>query len=44
VGVIEDHLIPLIDEGSGNNAYLLDLGDGRALVVDAGRDLRTKFA
>ncbi len=31
---------PLVDEGLGNSAYLLDLGTGRALVVDAGRDLR----
>ena len=35
-----DHLIPLIDEGLGNSAYLADLGDGRALAVDASRDLR----
>ncbi|GAA2700838.1 MBL fold metallo-hydrolase [Nonomuraea recticatena] len=40
VGFAEDHLIPLVDEGLGNTAYLLDLGDGRALAVDAGRDLR----
>jgi len=33
-------LIPLVDEGLGNSAYLLDLGDGRALAVDAPRDLR----
>jgi hydroxyacylglutathione hydrolase len=36
-----DHLIPLVDEGLGNSAYLVDLGDGRALAVDASRDLRT---
>ncbi|WP_017593890.1 MBL fold metallo-hydrolase [Nocardiopsis potens] len=36
----DDHLIPLVDEGLGNSAYLLDLGDGRALAVDAARDLR----
>jgi glyoxylase-like metal-dependent hydrolase (beta-lactamase superfamily II)/rhodanese-related sulfurtransferase len=35
-----DYLIPLIDEGLGNSAYLLDLGDGRALAVDPPRDLR----
>ncbi|HEU5417584.1 MAG TPA: rhodanese-like domain-containing protein [Streptosporangiaceae bacterium] len=35
-----DHLIPLVDEGLGNSAYLADLGDGRALAVDATRDLR----
>lgn len=28
------------DPGLGNNAYLVDLGDGRALAVDACRDLR----
>jgi hydroxyacylglutathione hydrolase len=31
---------PLVDEGLGNSAYLLDLDDGRALAVDASRDLR----
>ncbi|MCY0939597.1 MBL fold metallo-hydrolase [Streptomyces sp. H34-S4] len=34
------HLMPLVDEGLGNSAYLVDLGDGRALAVDAARDLR----
>lgn len=33
-------LVPLADEGLGNSAYLVDLGDGRALVVDVSRDLR----
>lgn len=33
-------LIPLVDEGLGNSSYLVDLGDGRALAVDASRDLR----
>jgi hydroxyacylglutathione hydrolase len=33
-------VIPLVDEGLGNSAYLLDLDDGRALVVDVSRDLR----
>ncbi|HEU5392434.1 MAG TPA: MBL fold metallo-hydrolase [Streptosporangiaceae bacterium] len=37
---VPDHLIPLVDEGLGNSAYLADLGDGRALAVDASRDLR----
>lgn len=37
-------LIPLLDEGLGNSAYLVDLGDGRALVVDASRDLRAVHA
>ncbi len=31
---------PLVDDGLGNSAYLVDLGDGRGLVVDASRDLR----
>jgi hydroxyacylglutathione hydrolase len=44
VGFADDHLIPLVDEGLGNSAYLLDLGDGRALAVDASRDLRTLHA
>ncbi|MCF3132292.1 MBL fold metallo-hydrolase [Streptomyces olivochromogenes] len=40
MGFADDHLIPLVDQGLGNSAYLVDLGDGRALAVDAGRDLR----
>jgi glyoxylase-like metal-dependent hydrolase (beta-lactamase superfamily II) len=32
------HVVP--DPGLGNAAYLLDLGDGRALAVDVSRDLR----
>ncbi|MBB4987309.1 MULTISPECIES: MBL fold metallo-hydrolase [Streptomyces] len=40
MGFADDHLIPLVDRGLGNSAYLVDLGDGRALAVDAGRDLR----
>jgi glyoxylase-like metal-dependent hydrolase (beta-lactamase superfamily II) len=35
-----DRLIPLVDEGLGNSAYLLDLGDGQALAVDPSLDLR----
>lgn len=35
-----DLLIPVVDEGLGNSAYLVDLGDGRALAVDASLDLR----
>jgi hydroxyacylglutathione hydrolase len=38
--MIDDHLVALVDEGLGNSAYLLDLGDGRALAVDPPRDLR----
>ena len=37
-------LVPLIDEGLGNSAYLVDLGDRRALVVDVSRDLRGVYA
>ena len=33
-------IVPVVDEGLGNSAYLADLGDGRALAVDASRDLR----
>jgi glyoxylase-like metal-dependent hydrolase (beta-lactamase superfamily II)/rhodanese-related sulfurtransferase len=40
VSYARDHLFPLVDEGLGNSAYLADLGDGRALAVDASRDLR----
>jgi len=40
VGVEPDQVIPLVDEGLGNSAYLLDLGDGRTVAVDAPRDLR----
>ncbi|MFD5324980.1 rhodanese-like domain-containing protein [Streptomyces sp. NPDC127092] len=40
MGFADDHLIPLVDDGLGNSAYLVDLGDGRALAVDACRDLR----
>lgn len=38
MGTIE--VVPLVDEGLGNSAYLVDLGDGRALVVDVSLDLR----
>ena len=33
-------VVPLVDEGLGNSTYLVDLGDGRAMAVDASRDLR----
>lgn len=33
-------IVPVVDEGLGNSAYLVALGDGRALAVDAPRDLR----
>ncbi len=44
MGFAEEHLIPLVDDGLGNSAYLVDLGDGRALAVDAARDLRALHA
>lgn len=34
-------VVPLVDEGLGNSTYLVDVGDGRALAVDASRDLRS---
>lgn len=34
-------IVPIVDEGLGNSAYLVDLGDGRALAVDVSRDLRS---
>ena len=37
-------VLPLVDEGLGNSAYLVDLGDGRALVVDVSLDLRATEA
>jgi hydroxyacylglutathione hydrolase len=49
-------VIPVVDEGLGNSSYLVELGDHRALAVDAsldlrglcaeaeGRDLRVRFA
>jgi rhodanese-related sulfurtransferase/glyoxylase-like metal-dependent hydrolase (beta-lactamase superfamily II) len=40
VSYADDYLIPLVDEGLGNSAYLADLSNGRALAVDASRDLR----
>lgn len=33
-------IVPLVDSGLGNSAYLVELGDGRALAVDPSRDLR----
>ena len=31
-------IVALVDEGLGNSSYVVDLGDGSALVVDPGRD------
>jgi hydroxyacylglutathione hydrolase len=44
VDTVTDGLSLLVDEGLGNTCYLLDAGDGRALVVDPPRDLRTVHA
>jgi hydroxyacylglutathione hydrolase len=38
--MIGSPVVGLVDEGLGNSTYLVGLGDGRALVVDASRDLR----
>jgi rhodanese-related sulfurtransferase/glyoxylase-like metal-dependent hydrolase (beta-lactamase superfamily II) len=37
---LQDGLIPVVDDGLGNSAYVLELGDGRALAVDPSLDLR----
>jgi glyoxylase-like metal-dependent hydrolase (beta-lactamase superfamily II) len=37
-------ITPLVDDGLGNSAYLVDLGEGRGLVVDASLDLRSVHA
>ncbi|MFP5219607.1 MAG: MBL fold metallo-hydrolase, partial [Actinomycetes bacterium] len=33
-------VVPVVDDGLGNASWLVNLGDGRALAVDASRDLR----
>jgi glyoxylase-like metal-dependent hydrolase (beta-lactamase superfamily II)/rhodanese-related sulfurtransferase len=38
--MLDELVVPLVDAGLGNSAYLVDLGDGRALAVDASLDLR----
>jgi glyoxylase-like metal-dependent hydrolase (beta-lactamase superfamily II)/rhodanese-related sulfurtransferase len=38
VKVDSSEILPLVDEGLGNSAYLVSVGDGRALVVDPRRD------
>jgi hydroxyacylglutathione hydrolase len=37
-------VVALVDEGLGNSAYVVDLGDGTALVVDPERDPRPSVA
>src|SRR5688572_29869452 len=39
-GGMTPELVPVVDDGLGNTTWMVDLGDGRALVVDASRDLR----
>ena len=34
----DERLLTLVDEGLGNSSYVVDIGDGRALVLDASRD------
>ncbi len=34
-------ITPFVDAGLGNSSYAVDLGDGRAMVVDPVRDIRT---
>jgi glyoxylase-like metal-dependent hydrolase (beta-lactamase superfamily II)/rhodanese-related sulfurtransferase len=41
---VRDALVPTVDKGLGNSAYLLPLGDGRALAVDPSLDLRAVYA
>ena len=38
--MLDDIVTPIVDQGLGNSSYLVDLGDGRALAVDACLDLR----
>jgi glyoxylase-like metal-dependent hydrolase (beta-lactamase superfamily II)/rhodanese-related sulfurtransferase len=38
--VVSVQPVGVVDEGLGNTAWLVDLGEGRALVVDPPRDLR----
>lgn len=38
------HIAPIVDEGLGNSAWLVDLGDGRVLVVDPSRDVESYLA
>jgi glyoxylase-like metal-dependent hydrolase (beta-lactamase superfamily II)/rhodanese-related sulfurtransferase len=40
VGEEATMIVPVVDEGLGNSSYLVELGDGRALAVDASLDLR----
>src|SRR4029079_9420199 len=37
-------IVPVVDEGIGHSSYLVDLGDGTALVVDPHRIPETEHA
>jgi glyoxylase-like metal-dependent hydrolase (beta-lactamase superfamily II) len=37
LGAIMTDIVSVVDEGLGNSSYLVDLGDGRALVIDPAR-------
>ena len=39
-----DVVVPLVNEGLGNSSYVVDLGDGGALIVDPERDHRRVLA
>ncbi|MGH9285812.1 MAG: MBL fold metallo-hydrolase, partial [Acidimicrobiales bacterium] len=34
---LKDRVVSFVDEGLGNSSYLVDIGDGRGLVVDPAR-------
>lgn len=38
--MLGESVVPLVDQGLGNQSYLVDLGAGRALAVDPALDLR----
>ena len=38
IAVSGPEIVSVLDEGLGNSSYVVDLGDGRALVVDPARD------
>jgi hydroxyacylglutathione hydrolase len=37
-------ITPFVDEGLGNSSYLVEIGDGRGLVVDPRRDIQPYLA
>ncbi|MBI2245457.1 MAG: hypothetical protein HYU55_16480 [Nocardioides sp.] len=38
--MLKELIAPVVDDGLGNSAYVVDLGDGRGLAVDPSVDLR----